>query len=106
MNYSYLIPANSKKSLLIFGVFNTLDLIISGTGIGISFLLMMFLPVDEFWIAILSISPGLICSFLVLPVPNYHNIRTVIKNAWNFYTTRQKYVWKGWCVDYGERNKK
>ena len=106
MNNSYLIPANSKKSMLIFGVFNTVDLIIFGTGIGITFLLMMFLPVSEFWIAILAVSPGLICGFLVLPIPNYHNIRTVIKNAWNFYTTRQKYIWKGWCFDNGERDKK
>lgn len=106
MNYSYLIPANSKKSMLIFGVFNTVDLIIFCCGIGISFLLLMFLPVNEFWVAVLTISPGLICAFLVLPIPNYHNVRTVIKNAWNFYTTRQRYVWKGWCFDNGERDKK
>ena len=106
MNYSYLIPANSKKSRLIFGVFNTVDMIIFGCGLGVSLLLMMFLPVDQFWIAILAISPGLICGFLVLPIPNYHNVRTVIKNAWNFYTTRQRYIWKGWCFEYGERDKK
>lgn len=97
MDRSYLIPANSKKSMLKFGLFNTTDLIIFGVGVGISLLLMMILPVDKFGIAILAISPGLICSFLVLPVPNYHNIRTVIGNAWEFYTTRQKYIWKGWC---------
>ena len=106
MNYSYLIPANSEKSMLIFGVFNTVDMIIFGCGLGVSLLLMMFLPVDQFWIAILAISPGLICGFLVLPRPNYHNVRTVIKNAWNFYTTRQRYIWKGWCFEYGERDKK
>lgn len=103
---SYLIPANSKKSMLKFGLFNTTDLIIFGTGLGISLLLMMILPVDKFWIAILAITPGLICGFLVIPVPNYHNIRTVIKNAWEFYTTRQKYIWKGWCFDNGETDKK
>ena len=102
---SYLIPANSKKSMLKFGMFNTVDLIILCCGIGISFLLMMFMPVNEFWIAILVVTPGLICGFLVLPVPNYHNVRTVIKNAWNFYTTRQRYIWKGWCFNSGERNK-
>ena len=105
MNNSYLIPANSKKSMLKFGLFTTSDLIIFGTGVGISLLLMMFLPVDKFWIAILAITPGLICGFLVIPIPNYHNIRTVIKNAWNFYTTRQKYIWKGWCFDNGETEK-
>ena len=103
---TYLIPANSKKSMLIFGVFNKSDLILFVTGVGISFILMMFLPVSDFWIAVLSISPGLICSFLVFPVPNYHNVRTVIKNAWIFYTTRQRYIWKGWCFEHGEDSKK
>lgn len=103
---SFLIPANSKKSMLKFGAFNTVDLIIFGCGLGISFLMMMFLPVDKFAFAIIAILPGMICGFLVIPVPNYHNIRTVIGNAWNFYTTRQRYIWKGWCFEDGERNKK
>lgn len=106
MDNSYLIPANSKKSMLKFGLFNTADLIIFGIGIGVSLILMMLLPVDNFWIAILAITPGIICGFLVIPVPNYHNVRTVIRNAWEFYTTRQKYIWKGWCFDNGEREKK
>ena len=106
MDNSYLIPANSKKSMLKFGLFNTVDLIIFATGIGISLLAMMILPVESFWIAILAITPGLICGFLVIPVPNYHNIRTVIGNAWEFYTTRQKYIWKGWCLRDEERNEK
>lgn len=106
MNYSYLIPANSKKSMLKFGLFTTLDLIILGAGVGMSFILMMYLPISNFWIAILAVSPGMICGFLVFPVPNYHNTRTVIRNAWIFYTTRQKYVWKGWCFEHGETGKK
>ena len=106
MNNSYVIPAHSKKSALIFGHFNTVDLIIFGCGIGISFLLMMFLPVEEFAIAAIAIAPGLLCTFLILPVPNYHNVRTVIKNIWIFYTTRQKYIWKGWCLDKDESEKK
>lgn len=106
MNNMYLIPANSKKSMLLFGIFTTFDLILVGSGVGISFLLMMFLPVDDFIWAITAITPGVICAFLVFPVPNYHNVRTVIKNAWEFYTTRQKYVWKGWCFEHGETSKK
>ncbi len=106
MDNSYLIPANSKKSMLLFGVFNTLDLIIFGSGVGLSFLLMMILPVNQFVVAIIAVLPGLICGFLVFPIPNYHNVRTVIKNAWNFYTTRQKYIWKGWCFNDGEASKK
>ena len=106
MDNSYLIPANSKKSMLMFGMFNSVDLTIFIIGVGISFLLMMFLPVDEFWIAVIALLPGLICGFLVFPIPNYHNVRTVIKNAWNFYTTRQKYIWKGWCFEHGEEGSK
>lgn len=105
MDNSYLIPANSKKSMLILGYFNTVDLIIFGCGLGISFLLLMFMPVDEFWAAIMAIMPGATSALLVFPVPNYHNVRTIIMNAWEFYTTRQKYIWKGWCFDNGEDSK-
>lgn len=106
MNKSYLIPANSKKSALIFGLFTGSDLVIASVGVGLSLILMMTLPTGIFWVAILSILPGFIAAFLVFPIPNYHNIRTVIRNAWEFYTTRQKYVWKGWCFDNGETSKK
>jgi len=103
---SYLIPANSKKSMLYFGVFNTTDLILFGSGVGISLILLMILPVQELVFALLAIAPGCICGFLVMPVPNYHNIRTIIRVAWEFYTTRQRYIWKGWCVRDGEEGKK
>jgi len=106
MNNTYLIPANSKKSMLIFGYFNTVDLIIFGCGIGLSFLLMMLLPMDQFLMAIMAITPGAISALLVFPIPNYHNVRTVLMNAWIFYTTRQKYIWKGWCFDHGETSEK
>ena len=106
MNNSYLIPANSKKSALIFGLFTGSDLVIASVGIGLSLLLMMILPTGIFWVAVLSILPGFIAAFLVFPIPNYHNVRTVIRNAWEFYTTRQKYIWKGWCFEHGEGSKK
>ncbi len=98
MNDSYLIPANSKKSLMIFGLFYTFDLILFGTGVGITLLLLLILPIDQLPIAIIAITPALITGLLVFPVPNYHNILTVLIDLWNFVTTRQKYVWKGWCV--------
>lgn len=102
----YLIPANSKKSMLIFGLFNKLDLIIFLVGVGISILLLMALPVESLLFAIIALSPGVICSVLVIPIPNYHNIRTIIRLAYEFYTTRQKYVWKGWCFNDGEEDKR
>lgn len=103
---SYLIPANSKKSMLYFGLFNTFDLILFCSGIGISLLLLVVLPVDQLAVAIIAILPGLICGFLVMPVPNYHNVRTIIGLAWEFFTTRQKYIWRGWCFFDGKTSKK
>ena len=102
MNNSYLIPANSKKSMLMFGIFNTIDFWVFGVGLGISFLMLMFLPVQQFWVAMLAISPGLISGFLVFPIPNYHNVRTFIRIAFEFYTTRQHFVWRGWCFNSGK----
>lgn len=107
MDNMYLIPANSKKSMLIFSMFTKLDLGIFLTGVGVSLLLLMILPVESLVFAIIALSPGLISAFLVFPVPNYHNVRTVIKLAWEFYTTRQRYIWKGWCYkEDGETSKK
>lgn len=103
---SYLIPANSKRGLLYFSAFTLNDLILFGVGIAVSFILFYILPVDKLLFAIIAIAPGMICGFLVIPVPNYHNIRTVIKTAYEFYTTRQRYVWKGWCIRDGEDSKK
>lgn len=103
---SYLIPANSKKSMLILGLFTVTDLIIFISGVAATFLLWIILPTDKFIVAILSSAPLAICTFLVLPVPNYHNIRTAIRIAWEFYTTRQKFIWKGWCFSDGEETEK
>ncbi len=102
----YLIPANSKKSMLIFGIFNKFDLIMFGIGVGISLLLLIILPVESLIFAIIALAPGVITGVLVIPIPNYHNIRTIIGLAYEFYTTRQQYVWKGWCIKDGDENNK
>lgn len=102
MNQQFLIPANSKKSLLKFGLFNDLDLWIFIGGILVSLGLLMILPVDELLYAIIAIAPGCFCGFLVLPIPNYHNVRTFIRIAFEFYTTRQHFVWRGWCFNSGK----
>ena len=98
MNGNYLIPANSKKSLKILGIFYPFDLILFITGVGRSLILMMLLNISDFRIAILSILPGCIAGLLVFPVPYYHNVLTVIKEAIEFLSQRQKFIWKGWCV--------
>ena len=99
MNNNYLIPANSKKSMLILGFFTPIDLVIFG--IGCTFTLIMLLVFNsEIDIAtmILLLAPALIAAFLVMPVPNYHNVFQLITNIVTFITGRKRYYWKGWCV--------
>lgn len=103
---NYIIPANTKKSLLKFGVFNTFDLILFGSGIAVSLILLLLLPVEQLKFAIIAILPGLVTGFLVFPIPYYHNVLTVIINFFTFFTTRQQFVWKGWCVTDGEEDSK
>lgn len=95
---NFLIPANSKKSMMIFGLFFPFDLILFGIGIGITLLLMIILPIADTVMAIVAIAPAVITGFLVFPIPNYHNVLTVLIGVWRFFTTRQRFVWKGWCV--------
>ena len=104
----FLIPANSKKSMLIFGLFRPFDLILFGSGVGITLLLMMIMPTGNYVIAILTCLPAIVTGFLVFPVPNYHNVLTLIITVWNFFTTRQRFIWKGWCVkdEFKEDSKK
>jgi hypothetical protein len=94
----YLIPANTKKGALILSLFTPTDLIIFGSGIGLSIILIFFVSLGSLTSTILVLTPGLFCAFLVLPVPNYHNIRTLIKEIFLFFTERRIFIWKGWCV--------
>ena len=96
---NYLIPANSKRSLLYFGIFKKFDLILFGIGLGLSLILLVTVPaIQNPYIAILAISPGLITGFLVLPIPNYHNVMTFLVSVYKFYFgERQKFIRKGWC---------
>ena len=102
----FLIPANAKKSMLIFGLFNVADLIIFGSGIGLTLILLLALPVEQLTFAFLALAPALITGFLVFPIPNYHNTLGFIKSVNDFIFSRQKYKWKGWCCRDGEENDK
>lgn len=93
----FLIPANSKKSMLIFGLFTWFDLILFGSGIGLTLIMLPILPIDNLVFSLIALAPALITGFLVFPVPNYHNVMTIIKSMWTFYTGRRIYYWKGWC---------
>lgn len=95
---NYLIPANTKSGTLILGMFKPFDLILLGTGVLITLTLLMTMPMSSNWQVIIVVLPGLISAFLVIPVPNYHNILTVIIEGYRFLTNRRRYIWKGWCV--------
>jgi hypothetical protein len=93
----YIIPANVNNGKLIFNIFLPIDLIIATSGVIVTILMLLIVSPDNLFGAIICLLPGLICTGLVIPVPNYHNIRTVIKECFNFLTKRRNYKWEGWC---------
>lgn len=98
----YLIPANSKKSQLILGFLTPIDLIIFLVGLTTTLLMLVIFKNPSFILMIGMLLPLLIATFLVLPVPNYHNILQLITNVIMFFTKRRKYYWKGWCISENE----
>ncbi len=100
MNNNYLIPANSKKSQLILGFFTPLDLILFGSGCGLTLLLLMLIRNADVGIMILILMPAVITGFLVTPVLYYHNVLQFIVNVVNYVVSTKRYYWRGWCVRY------
>ena len=98
---NYLIPANAKRGTLIFGMFNRFDLSLFGIGAIVSIILLLTISPETFSIALLCLSPLFICTFLVVPIPNYHNVLCAIQSILRFYNERRNYIWRGWCF-YGE----
>lgn len=94
---NYLIPANAKKGTLIFGLFNKFDLMLFGIGIISTILLLLIISPESLLMAIICLLPLFVCTFLVIPIPNYHNVLTLIKEIINFFYGRRNYKWKGWC---------
>lgn len=102
MNGRYLIPANSKKSEMILGMFTPVDLILFLSGVGLTVILMLAIRTASITTMILILLPALIAAFLVFPIPNYHNVLQLIINIYTFYFVRQRtYKWKGWCFRNG-----
>lgn len=100
MNNNFLIPANSKKSMLILGFFTPLDLGIFASGCTITLLLLfVFNSQVELLTLLIFLAPALVAAFLVMPVPYYHNILQLITNIVNFVFGRRRFYWRGWCVN-------
>lgn len=106
INGGYLIPANTKKGQLILGMFTPPDLIVFGCGVALSLILLLILGADDTAGALISVTPGLIGGFLVMPVPNYRNVITFIISMINFYSGQKIYKWKGWCFYEQSRQRK
>lgn len=95
----YLIPANSKKSMMILSLFTPTDLFILLGGILITFaLLIVFNSVEETTFKFICAIPALLAILLVAPLPYYHNVRVLLGNIFRFFTNRRNYYWRGWCV--------
>ena len=98
----YLIPANSKRSMLILGLFEPVDLIIFLIGAGLTGVLMLIIPAETIKSLVIILTPVLIASAMVLPIPNHRNLWQFTANVYTYFSNRRIYRWKGWCQLYVE----
>ncbi len=92
----YIMPANSKKSGLILGLFTYADLMVLGIGMTVTAALLLMFKDSGLLLMLLGVLPGIISALLVFPIPNYHNVMQFIINVFTFFSGRRKYEWKGW----------
>lgn len=98
----YLIPANSKRSMLILGLFEPIDLIIFAIGAGLTGVLMLIIPAETIKSLVIILTPVLISVVMVLPIPNHRNLWQFTANVYGYFSNRRTYRWRGWCQLYGE----
>lgn len=94
----YLVPANTKKAMLIFSILRPIDAIILGVGIGISIIALLIVNNAGTVATIIACIPMVLSLILVLPIPNYHNTLVALQSIIRFYNERRNYIWKGWCI--------
>ncbi len=102
---NYIIPANSKKSQLILGYFTMTDIILFGSGCGLTILLLLIVQNASLTQMIIILLPALITGLLVMPVMYYHNVLQFIINVINYLFNPRRYYWRGWCVKDGSEIK-
>lgn len=93
-----LIPSNAKKSTLILGFFNTLDLIVFGIGITFTVVMLLTINSSSLDVLIMIILPALISGLLIMPVPHYHNVLQLLINIYTYLMGKKNYKWKGWSM--------
>jgi len=98
----YLIPANSKRSMLILGLFAPIDLIILSIGGGLTLVLLLAINAETLKDVLTILTPLLITCAMVAPVPNHRNVWNLTANIYNYFSNRRTYYWRGWCVINGE----
>ena len=97
----YIIPANSKKSQLIFNVFRPIDLfgiLLPGALLTVIFLFVF--PGDSISAIIIKLAPVSLALFLVMPIPFYHNVLVYLREVYIYFSSQKRYYWRGWCASY------
>ena len=94
-----LVPANTKKSMLILGMFRPFpDLLIACISVAITIMLLLIFGNNaSIWTLILCSLPMMIGVVLVMPIPNYHNTLGGIRSIITYFKERRNFIWKGWC---------
>ena len=105
MNNRYLIPANTKRSMLILGLFNKIDLVIFLVGVALTIMLMLIVGSDTPLAIGVNLAPLIISTVMVAPVPNHRNVWNFTVNVYTFFANQRKYRWRGWCMLHGEDEK-
>ena len=93
-----LVPANTKRSMLILSMLRPIDAMILGIGISISVILLILFSNGGTLITLVSCIPMAISLILVMPIPNYHNTLVALQSIYRFYNERRNYIWKGLCI--------
>lgn len=102
----YLIPANSKRSMLILGLFTPIDLIIVTVGGVFTLILLLIIHAETLQDIGIILTPILISAAMVAPVPNHRNVWNLTANIYGYFSKRRTYYWKGWCMTHDEEETK
>ena len=97
----YIIPANSKKSQLIFNVFRPIDLfgiLLPGALLTVVFLFVF--PGDSISAIVIKLAPVSLALFLVMPIPFYHHVLVYLRELYLYFSSQRRSYWRGWCASY------
>ena len=97
---NYLIPANSKKSQLIFSIFRGIDLIILLLGASLSLILFFAISGDTVGALFIKFLPIGLSLLLIMPLPYYHNVLVFLQEFYIYMMRPKQYYWRGWCATY------